>query len=66
MADKRSPGMVVDLRPGECLSLSGPAILEVIHKSGQASRLRVVAAQNVQIRKEQSLERDAAVPSMAT
>ena len=66
MPDKRSPGMVIDLRPGDCLSFSGAATLEMIHKSGQASRLRVVAASDVQITKEHAAERTEHVPSMAT
>lgn len=51
--DKRtkSPGISVDMRTGERLSISGPATLEVVHKSGHFSRLRVVADKSVEIRR---------------
>lgn len=62
---KQSPGLSVDLRPGERLSISGAATVEVVHKSGQFSRLRVVAASDVAIRKEPIPDDAPRVPSMA-
>jgi hypothetical protein len=67
MRNKQSPGLVIDLRQGECLSLSGVATVELLHKSGQAARLRVVAPRDVRIEKIQAHHSDRdAVPSMAT
>ena len=66
MKHKQSPGLVIDLRQGECLSLSGVATVELLHKSGQAARLRVVAPRDVRIEKVNALQERDAVPSMAT
>lgn len=49
----KQPGLVLDIRPGECLSLDGARItVELLHKSGQMARLRVVAPREVTIEKE--------------
>lgn len=66
MRNKQSPGLVIDLRQGECLSLSGVATVELLHKSGQAARLRVVAPRDVRIEKVNAPQERDAVPSMAT
>jgi sRNA-binding carbon storage regulator CsrA len=66
MRNKQSPGLVIDLRQGECLSLSGAATVELLHKSGQAARLRVVAPREVRIEKLNAQQEREAVPSMAT
>ena len=45
--------LVIDLRPGESLGLDGSRIkVELLHKSGQIARLRVVAPRDVVIEKE--------------
>lgn len=49
----KQSGLVLDMRPGECLSLDGARIkVELLHKSGQLARLRVVAPADVKIEKE--------------
>lgn len=65
MRNKQSPGLVIDLRQGECLSLSGAATVELLHKSGQAARLRVVAPPNVRIEKLSTPQEREVVTSMA-
>lgn len=62
---KQSPGLVVDIRPGERLSITGAATVEVVHKSGQFARLRVVADRDVSIKKEPAQDDALRVPSMA-
>lgn len=46
--------MLMDVRPGERLSIGGAATLEVVRKSGQGTRLRVVAPADVRVRKLES------------
>lgn len=49
----KQPGLVLDMRPGETLNLDGDRIkVELLHKSGQLARLRVVAPADVKIEKE--------------
>lgn len=51
----KTGGLVLDLRPGECLNLDGARIrVELLHKSGQLARLRVIAPREVKIEKEQA------------
>lgn len=57
--------LIVDVRPGERLALSGQATVELVHKSGQLVRLRVTAARDVQITKDHPQKDANAVPSMA-
>ncbi|SEQ20708.1 hypothetical protein [Giesbergeria anulus] len=40
----------IDLRPGEALEILGVRV-EFVHKSGQRSRVRVLAPRDVQIKK---------------
>lgn len=48
----KQPGLVLDMRPGETLNLDGDRIkVELLHKSGQLARLRVVAPHDVKIEK---------------
>lgn len=51
---QREPGLVIDIRPGECLALSGPARITLLHKSGRTARLHVAASKEVRITKEAS------------
>lgn len=56
--------MIFDLRPGDSLRATGPVLVELVHKSGRAARLRVQVPRDVTIKKECSdapRERD---PSM--
>jgi len=54
---QKRPGLVLDMRPGESLNLDGARIkVELLHKSGQIARLRVVAPADVKIEKEQAAE----------
>ena len=53
-----------DVRPGERLVLNGPAMVELVHKSGQLSRLQVTAPREVRIQKIHN-EDVQSVPSMA-
>ncbi|MEI8327494.1 MAG: hypothetical protein WCH44_19435 [Betaproteobacteria bacterium] len=43
--------VIVDVRPGESLSISGPSRIELVHKSGQRVRLNVFAALDVVVSK---------------
>lgn len=52
MAAEQHAGLVVDLRQGERLKLSTGITVELLHKSGQAARLRVVAPKEIQISRE--------------
>ena len=49
--DERS-SLVVELRPGDRIVLSGAATVELEAKSGQLARLRVSAPRNVKIEKQ--------------
>lgn len=40
---KTTTSLIVDVRPGERLNLSGAASVELVHKSGQLVRLRIIA-----------------------
>lgn len=64
MKDRRS-SLVLDLRPGERLSLAGIVSVELVKKSGQLSRLRVTAPPEVRIEKERAPHGKESVPSMA-
>lgn len=67
-ADTQQRGQVcMDLHPGERLLLGDTGIeVEVVHKSGKAARLRVVAPRSVRIKRDapaKQLQRG--IPSMA-
>ena len=53
----------MDVRPGEQLMLSGGVSIELLQKSGQLARLRVVAPIDIRIEKRQSKSSET-VPSM--
>jgi sRNA-binding carbon storage regulator CsrA len=52
MADSAMTSLVVDMRPGERLTLSKLVTVELVQKSGRSARLRVVAPREVEIKKE--------------
>lgn len=61
----RKSSLIIDVRPGERLDLSGIVQVELVQKSGQLARLRVTAPREVKIEKK-GAERDAKpVASMA-
>ncbi|CDN87325.1 hypothetical protein BN948_01745 [Hydrogenophaga intermedia] len=62
----KQPGLVIDIRAGEELAVSGPARITLIHKSGQFARLRVIAARDVKIERKAEDNGRNVVPSMAT
>lgn len=66
MTDKKLSSLIVDVRQGERLGLSGCATVELLHKSGQLVRLRITAPRDVQISKEPPIKPVDVVPSMAT
>jgi hypothetical protein len=39
--------LIIDVRRGERLRFSGAASIELIHKSGQLARIRIIAATDV-------------------
>lgn len=55
--------LVIDVRPGEVLALSGIVTVELIRKSGQLARLRVTAPREVSIEKRDAP--NGSVPSMS-
>lgn len=66
VADKKLTSLIIDVRPGERLDVSGSVTVELLHKSGQLARLRVTAPHDVRIVKECGDKPDQYVPSMAT
>lgn len=61
----KQPGLVLDMRPGDSLNLDGERIkVELLHKSGQLARLRVLAPPDVKIEKARA-DTSAVVPSLA-
>lgn len=63
MSEKSS--LIIDIRPGDLVALSGIVTVELIHKSGQLARLRVTAPREVSIEKIAAGAKST-VPSMAT
>jgi sRNA-binding carbon storage regulator CsrA len=49
--------LTVDVKLGERLAVSGMAIVELVHKSGQVARLRVTAPRDVKIVREPAPEK---------
>ena len=66
MADPKLSSLIIDVRPGESLAISGSVTVELLHKSGQLARLRVTAPRDVRIVKDYADKQGDAVPSMAT
>ena len=66
MNDKKLSSLIVDVRQGERLDMSGRATVELLHKSGRLVRLRITAPRDVQISKELPQKAVDVVPSMAT
>ncbi len=65
MTDKKLSSLIIDVRPGERLDMSGSVTVELLHKSGQLARLRVTAPRDVVIQKIHGQDQER-VPSMAT
>lgn len=63
MTTSRS-SLVVDVRAGGALELSNGVTIELLQKSGQFARLRVIAPRSVGIERRDQDPRDC-VPSMA-
>ena len=61
----KTTSLIVDVRPGERLNLSGPASVELVHKSGQLVRLRIIAPLNTTFEKVHAGDGGGHVPSMA-
>ncbi len=57
--------LIIDVRPGERLDLSGIVTVELVQKSGQLARLRVTAPREVSIEKKPAKDDEKDVPSMA-
>lgn len=66
MPESKPSSLIIDVRPGECLALSDGVMVELVHKSGQLARLRVIAPREVRIEKLSEHQARIAVPSMAT
>jgi sRNA-binding carbon storage regulator CsrA len=49
--------LTIDVKLGERLAMSGMAIVELVHKSGQVARLRVTAPRDVKIVREPAPEK---------
>lgn len=66
MAAQPLSTLTIDVRLGERLAVSGMAIVELVHKSGQVARLRVTAPRDVKIIREPARDkRGEVVASMA-
>lgn len=62
MPDSKRSSVILDIRPGECIKVSDLVVVQLLHKSGHLSRLRITAPRELPIKKH-----DAApdgVPSM--
>jgi uncharacterized protein YqjF (DUF2071 family) len=51
MSKAEPSNMIFDMRPGDVLRASGPVLVELVHKSGRAARLRVQVPRDVRITK---------------
>lgn len=51
MADS---SLIIDVKPGERLAMSGESVIEVLHKSGQLARLKVTAPRSVKIERQEA------------
>lgn len=54
--------LTLDVQPGECVCVDGAAVVELVHKTGRAARVRVTARPEVKI---QRIQLGDLVPSMA-
>lgn len=55
----------VELHPGDCLSVDGPASMTFVRKSGRVARLLVTAARDVAIKQVAQEDLGDVVPSVA-
>lgn len=63
MATAKLSAVIIDVRLGECLALSDDVTVELVQKSGQLARLRIIAPRDMKIEKKP--RKDAkGVPSM--
>lgn len=59
---QKSSSLIIDIRPGESLSVSGITV-ELVQKSGRLARLRVTAPRDMKIEKKDADAKNLA-PSM--
>lgn len=53
MAALRQTSVILDLRRGERIAVSGQVFVQLLSKSGNLARLRITAPEDVPIKKEQ-------------
>jgi hypothetical protein len=56
--------MIVDLQPGDAVQV-GDVTMELVHKSGRAARLRLIAPRQVPIERRPATDAPQPVPGMA-
>ena len=56
--------MIVDLQPGDGVQV-GDVTVEMVHKSGRAARMRIIAPRNLPILRKPANEQAQSVPGMA-
>ncbi len=61
---ERKSSLVIDLQPGDALLLAG-ATVHLVHKSGRAARVRVIAPVDLKIEKRRECDLAEVVPRMA-
>lgn len=61
----RKSTLTIDVRPGEIMDIGGVVQVELVHKSGQAARLRVTAPREVKLEKKDAPTDHKPVASMA-
>lgn len=66
MSEAKHTSVILDIRQGESVRIADLVRVQLLHKSGNLSRLRVTAPRNLSILIDSSDKPDEAVPSMAT
>lgn len=64
MSEQKHTSVILDIRAGESIRVSDLVVVQLLHKSGNQSRLRITASRDLEIKKQESKLIDV-VPSMA-
>ena len=59
---EKNPGLVIDIRPGDSVAIGG-AHVELLQKSGQIARVRIVAPSDMKIEKKKGAQHGACLSS---
>ncbi|MEY4073546.1 MAG: Global regulator protein family [Pseudomonadota bacterium] len=64
MPDSKHSSVILDIRPGESIRVSDLVVVQLLHKSGHLSRLRITAPREMPIKMQSGPP--CVVPSMTT